>query len=80
MIDLLSPSLTWWDTSGTVVLEGHYPEFERFQMFVDEMWHFLAAIRSEEPVSVDLLHAIDTLQFPLAIRRALKSGEFEHFN
>jgi predicted dehydrogenase len=76
-VDLRQPSLTWSDAKGKVVREERYPGFERNQMFLDEMRHFLAAARREEPVEVDLAHGIDTLRIALAIRRSLSSGELE---
>jgi predicted dehydrogenase len=77
VVDLREPRLTWTDTDGSIVRAEAYPRFERDQLFVDEMAHFLAAARGEEDVAVDAAHATDTLRIALATRRSIERRTLE---
>jgi predicted dehydrogenase len=76
-IDLRAPSLTWIDNEGSIVLFDDYPQFSRASLFVDELQHFLSAVRREEEVSVDLAHATGTLRMALAMKESLVTGELQ---
>ncbi len=76
-VDLLSPSLTWTNTDNEVVARHTYPEFDRAKMFVDEMRHFLDAVRDGGPVTVSIAHAAKTLRIAMAIRQSIATGELQ---
>lgn len=76
-LDLRQPSLRWSDDAGTVILEERYEGFERNDMFLDELRHFLAAARHEEAVAVSLQEGIDAVRIASALRRSLVTGELE---
>jgi predicted dehydrogenase len=76
-LDLRRPSLRFTDSDGQVVREERFEAFERNDMFLDEMRHFLAATRHEHPVAVSLQDGIDAVRIAVAIGRSLRSGELE---
>jgi len=48
--------------------------FERNKMFLDEMKHFLACVRGDEPAGCTLEDGIRTLQIALAARESANTG------
>ncbi len=75
-----------WDSYGntlTVVPSEGEPRvtgfagFERNQLFLDELRHFLACLRGEEQPVVDLPAGIETLRIALAAKRSLETGRVE---
>lgn len=79
-VDLRTPALTWTDADGVIRLRQEFGDFERAQLFVEEMRHFLAAARHEEAVAVDVAHGLDTLRIALATRRSMERGSLERFS
>lgn len=73
-VDLRSPSLRWTDADGETVVLDAYPEFARADMFLAEMRHFLAAVRGEHPVAVDLADGVAALRVAIAVRDSIRSG------
>ncbi len=51
--------------------------FERNQMYIDEMAHFLRCLRGEEPPEIDLDQAVEVLDLGLRVRRAAERWEAE---
>ncbi len=68
-------TLTVWqggkEEPETRRLEG----FERNQLFLDEMRHFLASVRGEETPLVSLREGADSLRIALAAKQSLETGE-----
>lgn len=52
-----------------------FSRFERNQMFLDEMNHFLACVRGEQQPLIDIDEGIRSLQISLAAAQSLESGE-----
>ncbi|MEP6692849.1 MAG: Gfo/Idh/MocA family oxidoreductase, partial [Gemmatimonadaceae bacterium] len=48
-----------------------FPEFERNDMFLDEIRHFVGAMRGEHPPAVSLAEAADTLRVVLAAKESM---------
>jgi hypothetical protein len=49
--------------------------FDRNQMFLDELRHFLACLRGEEQPLIDLREAARSLRISLCAEESLLSGE-----
>jgi len=66
------------ESKATGETEAHcFADLELNQMFLDELNHFLAAVRGEESPIVDLRSGYDSLQMALAARTSLESGEVQ---
>ena len=76
-VDLIEPSLTWTNTDGDVMERNAYPDFERSQLFLDEMRQFLGATASGSRVAVTLAEGVDTLRTAMALHASLESGQVE---
>lgn len=50
------------------------PGYERNQMFVDEVRHFVACVRGEEQAATPLSDGIDVLRVALAVKTSMRSG------
>ena len=62
-------------TKGVEIYE--LPSFERNQLFLGEMRHFLACLRREEAPLVDLREGRRSLLIGLAAARSLETGRAE---
>lgn len=61
--------------SGTLNVDLNAPGFERNQLFLEEMKHFLAAIAGESAPLVSAREAAQSLRVALAARESLSSGQ-----
>ncbi len=76
-----------WDYHGkSVVLHSRvtgktetqsFKNLERNQLFLDELKHFLSAIKGEVPPVVDLRLGYESLQMALAARASIETGEIQ---
>jgi predicted dehydrogenase len=65
------------DVYDTATGEGQvhaFDHFERNQMFLDELEHFLRCVRGPETPTVDLREALKSLQISAAAAESLRSG------
>jgi predicted dehydrogenase len=53
------------------------PGYERNQMFLDEVRHFVACVRGDEQPAVPLSEGIDVLRLALAVKASMRSGRAE---
>ena len=75
VVDLLAPSLCLMDSAGREV-EAYLPQqFERNQMFLDEMRHVLACVEGRALPHVGLHDAAQSLRMALAARQSLETGQ-----
>jgi predicted dehydrogenase len=75
--DYYANRVEFHDTATKTVATYAFNGFERNQMFLDELSHFLACLhRVEEPV-VDLHEAVRSLKIALAAEASLRSGRAE---
>lgn len=51
------------------------PGYERNQMFLDEVRHFVGCVRGEEEPAVPLADGIDVLRVALAVKASMRSGQ-----
>jgi len=73
-VDLRALTLRAYDAEGRLSEDLAVPDFDRNQMFLDEMSHFLAAVEGAAPI-VDLDDGVASLRMALAARRSLETGE-----
>lgn len=72
--DFYANRVVWHDRTGDTLQTVEFPNFDRNQMFVDELRHFLACLRGEAQPIVDLHEAIRSLRVSLAAEESLKKG------
>ncbi len=54
-----------------------FSDLERNQLFLDEMEHFLSAVKGEVPPVVNLRHGYESLQMALAALTSIETGEVQ---
>jgi predicted dehydrogenase len=62
------------DTQTKTLQTHSFSEFDRNQMFVDELKHFLACVRGEVAPAVDLREGMRSLMVSLAASESLRTG------
>lgn len=72
--DLLEPSLRLFDAAGQVVDHWSDPSYERNQMFLDEIEHFLSCVERGAAPAVGVAEAAQSLRMALAARESLETG------
>jgi predicted dehydrogenase len=55
----------------------HFEGFDRNEMFMDELRHFLACMRGDESPLIPLSEAVDSLKISLAAEESLRSSQAE---
>jgi predicted dehydrogenase len=74
VVDLEEPSLRAYDASGNGAEVERVEGFERNQLFLQELRHFLACIRGDEQPLVPLADGIATLRIALAARDSIATN------
>jgi predicted dehydrogenase len=74
IVDLVANSLCAYDAAGMAGEELRV-DFERNQLFLDELTHFLACVRGEDRPLVPLADGIATLRMALAARESIATGQ-----
>ena len=75
IVDFASLSVVQYDAAGEVRSRFQCENFERNQLFLDEMRHFLECVRTRNQPVVDLREGICSLKMALAARESLASGQ-----
>jgi predicted dehydrogenase len=73
-IDLRAPTLQLFDTHGESAQRHAFGGFQRNQLFMDELTHFLACLRGEESPRVTLRDGAQSLRMALAVRQSIETG------
>ena len=73
-LDLRALWLRAYDRDGALAEEKTLPDFERNQMLLDELSHFLACVEGAKPI-VDLDDGIASLRMALAARQSMETSE-----
>jgi predicted dehydrogenase len=73
-VDLRALTVRVLDGNGHAVRERSFAEFQRNQMFLDEIDHFFACVRGEAAPVVSLRDGAQSLRMALAIRESLATG------
>ena len=79
-LDLRAATVTRYGADGDVAEALSFEGFERNQMFVDELRHFLACVRGEETPLVSVRDGAQSLRMALAARTALETGNVMELN
>jgi predicted dehydrogenase len=79
-LDLLAASLQAWDSSGHLVVDEHLHEYDRNDLFLAEMRHFLECLGGREAPRVTAAEGARSLAVALAALRAQSSGAVEQVN
>lgn len=79
LVDLATPSVTVIDSEGRPIEITHFTDFQRNQMFLDEIDQFLARIEGKNPESagsplVNVREAKISLRMAVAARESLNTG------
>jgi predicted dehydrogenase len=72
--DYYENSVEIYQTDPTMVEVKRFEDFDRNQMFLDELRHFLACLRGEEKPLIDLREAQRSMRISLDAARSLHSG------
>ena len=75
--DYYANQLELHQTVNKTVEKHDFHAFDRNQMFLDELKHFLACLQGEKLPVVDLREAIRSLKITLAAETSLRSGQAE---
>lgn len=75
VLDFQAPSLTVYDyRSGAPPIVHAFPNFERNQLFMDEVRHFLECVRTRSKPIVDLEDGFQSLCMALSAKRSMATG------
>jgi len=74
IMDLRTPSLIRFDNQGEIAASHIWEGFERNQLFLDEMKHFLECVETRSKPFVDLEDGVLSLQMALAAKESIASG------
>lgn len=74
VIDLRAVTLTAFDAVGSVTEASSDPDFERNQLFLDEMTHFLACVDGREVPRVSIREGTRSLAIALAAKESIETG------
>jgi len=75
MIDLVNLSTRCYNQAGQLAEELHCENFQRNQLFIDEIRHFMACLRGEAQSQVNLQDGTQSLRMALAARESMESGK-----
>ena len=74
VIDLREPSLKFYDRTGRLAENLVLADFQRNQLFLDEMKHFLACMERRETPIVSIADGIQSLRIALAAKESMACG------
>jgi predicted dehydrogenase len=75
VVDLVDLTIRRYDGEGKLAEETHTENFQRNQLFLDELSHFLACVRGEDKPLVSLEDGFQSLRMALAARESLETGK-----
>jgi len=74
LVDLRLLTLTAYDGEGNVTESSENPGFERNQLFLDEMTHFLKCLEGRESPRVSIRDGAHSLAIALAAKESIETG------
>jgi predicted dehydrogenase len=80
IVDFNVPSLQVFDVRGQLAEGQEFDGFQRNQMFLDEMKHFLACIAGKDEPVVNLRDGAQSLRMALAAKESLQTGKAVELN
>ena len=75
LVDLRALTVKVFDDKGKEIESKFYEGFDRNQLFVDEIQHFLACIERQEKPLVSIGDGAQSLQIALAAKQSLSTGQ-----
>ena len=75
IVDFRQLSLTAFDADGNVTETSSNPGFERNQLFLDEMQHFLACLKGNEAPRVTVRDGARSLSIALGAKQSIETGQ-----
>ena len=75
VLDFIGLYLTEFDENGEVVTHADFSDFERNQLFMDQMRHFIGCIKTGSNPCVTLRGGARSLQMALAAKKSLQTGK-----
>jgi predicted dehydrogenase len=75
VVDFVGLTVCWYDGEGKLAEEAHIDNFQRNQLFLDELSQFLACVRGEEKPLITLEDGFQSLRMALAARESLETGK-----
>ena len=73
-MDLTGLSVTRYDREGKVAETARWENFDRNQLFLDQLRHFLECVDTRQKPFVDLQDGVGSLRMALAARESIASG------
>ena len=80
LVDLDAFTVQVFDGQGQITDQCNFSGFQRNQLFLDELKHFLACVRGDEEPIVTLRDAAQSLRMALAARQSLATGQAVELN
>ena len=80
LTDLDAATVQVFDAEGRLAERCEFTDFQRNQLFVDELKHFLACVRGNEEPILTLRDAAQSLRMALAARQSLATGQVVELN
>lgn len=74
IMDLPSMTVTVHEFNGSQPTTYSFSDFDRNQLFLDEMQHFLTCVKERRRPIVDLHDGVTSLRMALAIKRSMRTG------
>lgn len=75
VLDLRANTVEHYNTEGELVHKDEFADFERNQLFLDELTHFLDCMRERRPSMVTVHDGAQSLRMALAAKQSLATGE-----
>jgi len=75
LVDLRQLTVTAFDAEGNVTESSSIPGFQRNQLFLEEMRHFLACVEGRETPRVSIRDGARSLMIALAAKRSIETGQ-----
>jgi len=75
LVDLRTPTVNVFDSQGCLAETSFYESFQRNQLFLDEMRHFLECLQKKQNPLVTVRDGAESLRMALAARESLSTGQ-----
>ena len=75
LVDFVTLNARCYDQQGQIAEEANFANFQRNQLFLDELTHFLACVRGEEKPLINVGDGLQSLRMALAAKESIGSGK-----
>lgn len=77
LLDFNALTVRQYDSAGDLVVDDSFADFQRNELFLDEMRHFLACVRGEESSLVSVREGAQSLRMALAAKESIATGSIQ---